>query len=83
MPAADVGSQGRAQAAAVGSAVFVPETAAAFVAPERLNSRGCDASNVYDEELPDHLQEHSDDEAQSSSKKRAANFHGDQAQEDY
>ncbi|KAH8096515.1 hypothetical protein JL720_3890 [Aureococcus anophagefferens] len=37
-------------------------------APEELSSRGCDASNVYDEELPDHQQGFSDDEDAQAAK---------------
>ena len=57
-----------------GRDVFAPADRVAFVRPEELSSRGCDASNVYDEELPDHQQEFSDDEdaqaARALAKKR-------------
>ena len=48
--------------------VFAPADRVAFVRPEELSSRGCDASNVYDEELPDHQQEFSDDEDAQAAK---------------
>lgn len=31
---------------------------------QQLKDRGCDASNDFDEEVPDHLREFSDDEAE-------------------
>ena len=52
----------------VGRDVFAPADRVAFVRPEELSSRGCDASNVYDEELPDHQQEFSDDEDAQAAK---------------
>ena len=64
----------------VGKRVFVPGDRVAFVRPEELSSKGCDASNVYDEELDDHQQEFSDDEAQANTKalakKRARDARG-------
>ena len=51
-----------------GRDVFAPADRVAFVRPEELSSRGCDASNVYDEELPDHQQEFSDDEDAQAAK---------------
>ena len=52
----------------VGRDIFAPADRVAFVRPEELSSRGCDASNVYDEELPDHQQEFSDDEDAQAAK---------------
>jgi H/ACA ribonucleoprotein complex non-core subunit NAF1 len=42
---------------------------ATFTIPEQLYSRGCDASNVYDEEVDENDQEFSDDEKEKTSKR--------------
>jgi len=55
---------------AAGAAVFAVADRVAYVVPEALDSRGCDASNAYDEELGDDAQDDSDDEAAAASKKR-------------
>jgi H/ACA ribonucleoprotein complex non-core subunit NAF1 len=37
--------------------------------PEIMSKKGCDASNIYDEEVPEHDQEYSDDEKEKEAKK--------------
>lgn len=55
-----------------GEIVFAPQPEASFVDANYVSSsRGCDASNVHDEELAEHLQEFSDDEAQTDAKRTA------------
>jgi H/ACA ribonucleoprotein complex non-core subunit NAF1 len=37
--------------------------------PEIMSKKGCDASNIYDEEVPERDQEYSDDEKEKEAKK--------------
>ena len=55
----------------LGKVVCAPTDRVAVVSPETLCSRGCDASDVYDEELPAHAQDFSDDEEQANAKAAA------------
>jgi H/ACA ribonucleoprotein complex non-core subunit NAF1 len=41
--------------------------------PDIMNKKGCDASNIYDEEIPEHEQEYSDDEKEKAAKKARKN----------
>ena len=41
--------------------------------PDIMNKKGCDASNIYDEEVPEHEQEYSDDEKEKAAKKARKN----------
>ena len=56
-----------------GAPIFSPLDENSIVSPamigNMMSSRGCDASNLFDEELPLEQQEHSDDEAESVAKK--------------
>ncbi|KAJ1462046.1 Gar1/Naf1 RNA binding region-domain-containing protein [Pelagophyceae sp. CCMP2097] len=54
----------------LGKDVFSPNAELAFIQPHRLASKGCDASDVYDEELGDEDLEFSDDELQQASSSR-------------
>ena len=38
-----------------------------------MSKKGCDASNIYDEELPEHEREFSDDEKEREAKKAKKN----------
>lgn len=54
--------------APIGEFIFAPQPM--FVDANYVSTaRGCDASNVHDEEIPEHLQEFSDDEAQTEAKR--------------
>lgn len=54
--------------APIGEFIFAPQPM--FVDANYVSTaRGCDASNVHDEEVPEHLQEFSDDEAQTEAKR--------------
>ncbi|KAJ8906939.1 hypothetical protein NDN08_003422 [Rhodosorus marinus] len=65
---------------AQGTEVFYVKEEAGVVVTEALRSRGCDASNIYDEEIPMEAQEASDDELEagrkSGSKRRNAEKQG-------
>mmetsp|Transcript_3659 Transcript_3659/g.16163 ORF Transcript_3659/g.16163 Transcript_3659/m.16163 type:complete len:578 (-) Transcript_3659:142-1875(-) len=56
---------------AQGTEVFYVKEEAGVVVPEALRSRGCDASNIYDEEIPMEAQEASDDELEAGRKSAA------------
>jgi len=59
-----------------GAAAFAAADRVAFVRPEALASRGCDASDAFDEE-PDHDDDYSDDEAQAAARAAARKRHRD------
>lgn len=53
----------------VGSEVCYVDERASVVNPSEIKTKGCDASNLYDEEIPQEEQEVSDDEAETKLKR--------------
>lgn len=50
--------------------------------PIIMSKKGCDASNIYDEELPEHEREFSDDEKEREAKKARKNKRKNKANKD-
>jgi len=61
----------KAHAPSKGAYAYVTETQKTFIDAKYISTRrACDASDMYDEEIPEHLAEVSDDELEISSKSR-------------
>ncbi|KAA8499159.1 H/ACA ribonucleoprotein complex non-core subunit NAF1 [Porphyridium purpureum] len=64
---------------AVGCAVYLVPELSRFVLPDSIRTRGCDASNFYDEEIDAEQLEFSDDEAESAALRTKKNRKRDDA----
>ena len=71
---------------AAGALVYSLRSKAAYVSAVEVaqasRQKGCDASNVYDEEVPEHLRDFSDDEAEAQARQRRRAKKGGRAPED-